>query len=73
MTPKNVENIITAGRSISAEPLMSDSVRVIPNCWVSGQAAGVAAALAAKSNVLARNVSIPDVQKALLEQKAYLG
>ena len=36
-------------------------------------AAGVAAALAAKEGVIARNVSIPDVQKALLDQKAYLG
>ena len=73
LVPKNVENIITAGRSLSAEPLMSDVVRVIPNCWVSGHAAGVASALAVKSDVLARNVSIPDVQKTLLEQKAYLG
>ncbi len=73
MVPKNVENIITAGRSLSAEPLMSDVVRVIPNCWVSGHAAGVAAALAVKSDVLARNVSIPEVQKTLKEQKAYLG
>ncbi|MGI6400990.1 MAG: FAD-dependent oxidoreductase [Thermoguttaceae bacterium] len=73
LLPKNVENIITAGRSLSAEPLMSDVVRVIPNCWVSGHAAGVAAALAVKSNVLARNVSVPDVQKTLLVQKAYLG
>ncbi len=73
LVPKNVENIITAGRSLSAEPLMSDVVRVIPNCWVSGHAAGVAAALAVKTGVLARNVSIPDVQKTLLEQNAYLG
>ena len=73
LVPKNVENIITAGRSISGEPLMSDLIRVIPNCWTSGHAAGVAAALAAKSGVLARNVSIPDVRKALLEQNAFLG
>lgn len=73
LLPKNVENIITAGRSLSAEPLMSDVVRVYPNCWVSGHAAGVAAAIAVKSDVTARAVSIPDVQKALLEQKAYLG
>lgn len=73
LLPRNVENIITAGRSLSAEPLMSDLVRVIPNCWVSGHAAGVAAALSVKSGTNARAVSIPDVQRELLAQNAYLG
>ncbi len=73
LLPKNVENIITAGRSISAEPLMSDSVRVYPNCWVSGHAAGVAAAVAVKADTTARSVNIGEVRKNLLEQKAYLG
>lgn len=73
LVPKNVDNIITAGRSISAEPLMSDLVRVIPNCWVTGHAAGVAAAIAVKTGKLARNVPVSVVQKTLVEQKAYLG
>ena len=73
LLPKNVENIITAGRSISAEPLMSDLVRVYPNCWASGHSAGVAAAVAVKSDVTARSVDIPEVRKNLLAQKAYLG
>ena len=70
---KNVENILTAGRSLSAEPLMSDLVRVIPNCWVSGHAAGVAAAVAVKTETSAHNVPIHDVQKELRAQNAYLG
>ncbi len=70
---QNIENLITAGRSISAEPLMSDVVRVIPNCWVTGHAAGVAAALAVKENTLARNVPIIKLQALLREQNAYLG
>ena len=73
LLPKNVENIITAGRSLSAEPLMSDVVRVYPNCWASGHAAGVAAAVAAKSDVTARAVDISEVRRNLLAQKAYLG
>ncbi len=73
LVPKNVENILTAGRSISGEPLMSDVIRVIPNCWVSGHAAGAAAAVAVQDGTLARAVSIPKVRALLKEQKAYLG
>ncbi len=73
LLPKNIENLLTAGRSISAEPLMSDCVRVYPNCWASGHAAGVAAAVAVKSDVTARAVDIPEVRRQLLAQNAYLG
>ena len=52
---------------------MSDLVRVYPNCWASGHSAGVAAAVAVKSDVTARSVNIPEVRRNLLAQKAYLG
>jgi len=73
LLPKNVENLITAGRSISGEPRMSDVIRVIPNCWVSGHGAGCAAAVAVQNHCIARNVPIETVQRLLLEQKAWLG
>ena len=40
-----VKNLITAGRNISATDAMWDVTRVIPVCAVTGEAAGVAAAL----------------------------
>ena len=40
-----IKNLITAGRSISAEDSMWDVTRVIPACAVTGEAAGTAAAL----------------------------
>ena len=70
---KNVDNILTAGRSLSAEWKMSDVVRVIPDCWISGHAAGCAAAIAVKENVTARRVNLDAVRDLLREQKAYLG
>lgn len=70
---KNVENILTAGRSICAAPDMSDLVRVIPNCWVTGHSAGCAAAVAVQENCAAREVNLANVRKLLLDQKAYLG
>jgi hypothetical protein len=73
LLPKNVDNLLTGGRSISSEPRMSDLIRVIPNCWVTGHAAGCAAAVAVADGVLARDVSIAKVRQVLLDQKAYLG
>ena len=73
LLPKNVENILTGGRSVSAEPLMSDLVRVYPNCWVTGHAAGVAAATAVLEDSTARSVNVAEVRKNLLAQNAYLG
>ncbi|MDO4586967.1 MAG: FAD-dependent oxidoreductase [Planctomycetia bacterium] len=72
LLPTNIENLLTAGRSISGEPKMSDVIRVIPNCWVSGQGAGCAAAIAVQQDCLVRNVPIEPVQQLLKNQNAYL-
>ena len=40
-----IKNLITAGRSISAQDSMWDVTRVIPACAVTGEAAGTAAAM----------------------------
>jgi hypothetical protein len=74
LVPKSpVENILAAGRCISCELKMADPVRVIPVCWVTGQAAGVAAAVSVKDGCPVRAVDVPKVQKILRQQEAYLG
>ena len=73
LVSKNVDNVLTAGRSISADPDMSDLVRVIPDCWITGHAAGCCAAVAVRENCVARNVPYDALRTLLLEQKAYLG
>jgi hypothetical protein len=50
-----------------------DTVRLIPVCFTTGQAAGTAAAIAIKDNCEPRNVNIEKLQKNLKEQGAYLG
>ena len=52
---------------------MSDLIRVIPNCFITGHAAGAAAALATKDGCPVRDVEVPKLQKLLREQEAYLG
>ncbi len=73
LLPTKVDNLLAAGRCISAEMRMADLVRLIPNCFVTGQAAGVGAAVAVRDGCTPRNVAVPEVQKILREQEAYLG
>jgi len=73
LVPVTMDNILAAGRCISIEPRMADLVRVIPPCWVTGQAAGAAAALAVQERCLPRDLAVPKLQAVLKEQGAYLG
>jgi len=73
LVPKKVDYVLAAGRCISAEMRMADLVRLIPNCFATGHAAGVAAAVAVKDGCRPRDVEVAKVQKILREQGAYLG
>jgi hypothetical protein len=73
LVPQKIDNVLAAGRCISAELKMADLVRVIPICFVTGHAAGVAAAVAVKDGCKAREVEVPKVQRILRDQAAYLG
>ena len=73
LLPKSVDNVLAAGRCISCASDLIDRARLIPVCMVTGQAAGVAAALAAKGGVRPREVPVAEIQKTLRGQGAYLG
>jgi hypothetical protein len=74
LVPKSsVENVLAAGRCISADLRAADAIRVIPICWITGHAAGVAATVAIQDNCPVRAVEVAKVQKILKEQEAYLG
>lgn len=73
LVPRRIENLLAAGRCISAEIRMADLVRLIPNCFATGHAAGVAAAVAVKDRCRPREVDVAKVQKILRQQGAYLG
>lgn len=65
LLPQGVEGLIVAGRAISSNHEADGYTRNQPACMVTGQAAGVAAALAARSGITPRQVSISDLQAAL--------
>ena len=73
LVPAKVENVLAAGRCISAEFEVADITRLIPVCWVTGQAAGVAAALCIQDKCKPRHVNVAKVQDLLHQQGAYLG
>lgn len=62
LVPLKVEQLLVAGRCISADHEAHARTRNMPACMATGQAAGIAAAIAAKDGVLVRNVDIDKVQ-----------
>jgi FAD dependent oxidoreductase len=73
LVPAKVENVLAAGRCISAEFEVADITRLIPVCWVTGQAAGLAAALCIQDKCKPRNINVAKLQNLLHQQGAYLG
>jgi hypothetical protein len=73
LVPAKIENLLAAGRCISADFALADTLRLIPICWVTGQAAGVAAALSVKDKCKPREVNAAKLQSVLRQQGAYLG
>lgn len=70
LLPKGTTNLLVAGRCISTSREMNGSTRVMPCCFITGMAAGAAAALAKESSV--RDISISELQKNLKKLGAYL-
>ena len=72
LVPNGVENLLTAGRTIGA-PDSCDIFRLICPCFVTGEAAGVAAAMVAAKGVAPRNISVVELQKRLRAANVWLG
>ena len=65
LIPEKMDGLLVAGRSISATHEAQGSIRIMPACMATGQAAGAAAALAAKENIRARDLWVPVLQDTL--------
>jgi hypothetical protein len=72
LIPQNCDNLLVAGRSISAESEAVAAFRVMPPCFGIGQAAGTAAAICAKNALTPEAVSVPQLQKTLIRQDVFL-
>jgi hypothetical protein len=72
LLPSNLENLIVTGRCISADSTAMASSRVMIISMSLGQAAGVAAGIAAKEGKGAREINIEKIQQKLREQGAII-
>ncbi|CCV16004.1 FAD-dependent oxidoreductase [Mesorhizobium sp. STM 4661] len=73
MIPASVDNLIMAGRCISVDEIAFGSTRNVPACTMTGEAAAIAASLAAKRNLPISGIAASEVQARLREQGVWLG
>jgi len=72
LTPRNVSNLLVAGRCISSDHESNASLRGAATCFATGHAAGTAAALAALGDGSVRGLGIANLQQTLVQQKVIL-
>lgn len=72
MIPAATEQLLVADKAISVSNLINGSTRLQPVVLLTGQAAGTLAALAVKAGCTPREVPVRTLQRALLEQNAYI-
>jgi ribulose 1,5-bisphosphate synthetase/thiazole synthase len=68
IVPQKVENLLVAGRCVAGDKVSHAATRQMMCCTVTGQGAGIAAAISLKDNVSCRQVNISKLQKALQKQ-----
>ncbi|NLD87393.1 MAG: FAD-dependent oxidoreductase [Clostridiales bacterium] len=75
LTPKETDccNLLVGGRCISVDHEAQASVRIIPICTTTGEAAGTAAAVAIDGGTSVQKADIGKIQKILTDAGAYIG
>jgi hypothetical protein len=73
LVPERIDNLLVAGRCASMTHEGQSAARVSGACFAMGEAAGIAAALAAAGNTIPRDIAVEKLQEALEEQGAFIG
>ena len=72
LVPVELDGLLAPGRHMASDAGSHTFMREIPQCWLTGQAAGVAAALAADAGVQPRHIDVSRLQHELRKQGAYV-
>jgi ribulose 1,5-bisphosphate synthetase/thiazole synthase len=72
LLPKKVRNLLVAGRCISADPMALSSLRVSGPCFAMGQAAGLAAAICRKNQILPGQIDVNHLQELLKRNDVFM-
>jgi hypothetical protein len=70
LVPKGSRNILAAGRSVSSDRPANSGLRVQASCMAMGQAAGVAATLAAQRRTTPLDVPFDEIRRVLRDHGA---
>lgn len=73
LIPKTVDNMLVAGRCIGATHEAQASIRIMPICSCTGEAAGIAAAVAKDSNICVADADAEEIRTRLLKAGAFVG
>jgi hypothetical protein len=73
LVPEGLDNLLMAGRCASMTHEGQSAARVSGGCFVMGEAAGTAAALALGGNTIPRDIAVEKLQQQLQQQGAFIG
>jgi hypothetical protein len=72
LTPIGLKNVLVAGRCVSTDRSMQASIRVMPGCFITGQAAGTAAGMVTGSGQSVHELDVHELQARLKKLGTYL-
>lgn len=72
LIPEKTDGMVVCEKGISVSNIVNGSTRLQPCVLLTGQAAGVLAALSVQKKCMPRNVGVRNVQEALISAKAYV-
>ncbi|MDP1908394.1 MAG: FAD-dependent oxidoreductase [Hyphomicrobium sp.] len=72
IVPREIEGLLAPGRHLSCDATSHSFMREIPQCWLTGHAAGVAAAIAVNRGLQLAKVPISELRRNLIAQGAFL-
>jgi len=73
LIPKGIDNLLVAGRCISADQVAFESLRAMAHILAIGEGAGVGAAVCAAEKQTPRNANIQKIQQRLVRSGAEIG
>ncbi len=72
LVPERLDGVVVGGRHVASDAATQAFMREIPQCWMTGQAAGTAAGLAAGTGLEPRALDVTELRKELRRQGTFL-
>jgi hypothetical protein len=72
LLPERLDGVVVGGRHVASDAVTQAFMREIPQCWMTGQAAGTAAGLAVHTGLAPRALDVEELRKELRRQGVFL-